>query len=158
MYSCLLSQTNSARKPRTDLWDLWSTSCRCCLFLNGASPYLGLKSETSFAMYSNLRTTGETNHLFIPKALQIAPYMDSVIQIESSDHPVLKTYVGSNFGLAPLMFAEIAQEPLARTVYTLDGQRYTIEEPEDIPERYSWVARKSLGFRPVDLRPVRCLH
>jgi len=109
-------------------------------------------------MYSNLRTTGETNHLFIPKALQIAPYMDSVIQIESSDHPVLKTYVGSNFGLAPLMFAEIAQEPLARTVYTLDGQRYTIEEPEDIPERYSWVARKSLGFRPVDLRPVRCLH
>jgi hypothetical protein len=128
------------------------------IFLNGASPYLGLKSETSFAMYSNLRTEGLSNHLFMPRSLQVAPYMRSVVRIEASDHPILKTYVGSNYGLVPLMFAEIAQEPLARTVYREEGQLHVIEDREDIPARYPWVARKFLGFRPVDLGPVRCLH
>jgi hypothetical protein len=37
------------------------------VFLNGLCPYVGAKTETAFAMYSNLRTEGgSTNHLLVP--------------------------------------------------------------------------------------------
>jgi hypothetical protein len=71
--------------------------CRCgdpvlmvmpvVFFLNGACPYLGLKTETSFAMYSNLRTEGgRSNHLLSPA--DVAPFRfqeDLVEIIDSSD-------------------------------------------------------------------------
>ena len=37
------------------------------LFVNGLSPYLGLKTATAFSMFSNLRTESESNHLLIPR-------------------------------------------------------------------------------------------
>lgn len=54
---------------------------------NGASPYLGLKTESSYAMYSNLRTEGGVNnHLFMP-ALRLADYQDDLVEIVATDHP-----------------------------------------------------------------------
>lgn len=38
------------------------------LFVNGLSPYFGLKTATAFSMFSNLRTEGESNHLLISQA------------------------------------------------------------------------------------------
>ncbi|MCZ6525384.1 MAG: hypothetical protein O6928_02310 [Gammaproteobacteria bacterium] len=58
--------------------------------INGFSPYLGLKTQTSFAMYSNLRTEGGVNnHVFMP-ALRLANYQDDLVEIVETDHPVLK--------------------------------------------------------------------
>lgn len=128
------------------------------MLFNGASPYLGLKSETSFAMYSNLRTEDGTNHLFIPDEAQITDYMRPVIEVEDSEHPVLQTYVDSGFGITPFMFNEIVQEPLARTVYRRDGVQHLIEVQDDIPEPHPWIASKLLGFRPVILGPTHCQH
>jgi hypothetical protein len=127
--------------------------------VNGASPYLGLKSETSLTMYSNLRTEGDlSNHLFAPEIMRVAPYMDTLVYIEESDHPVLKTYVGTSYGLVDLMFTDIVQQPIARTVYRRNGKRFVIEKAADIPEQYPWILRKVLGFRPVDSGPVKCSH
>jgi hypothetical protein len=45
---------------------------------NGLNPYLGLKTEGTFSMFSNLRTElNSTNHLFIPISLQIFDYQKS---------------------------------------------------------------------------------
>lgn len=46
------------------------------LILNSITPYIGLKSSTDLAMFSNLRTEwGETNHYWIPKLPYIFPYL-----------------------------------------------------------------------------------
>lgn len=60
------------------------------LILNGLSPYLGLKTESSFAMFSNLRTEGgKSNHLFMPSA-QLFGFQEELVQIVDSTDPELK--------------------------------------------------------------------
>lgn len=55
------------------------------IFINGLSPYLGLKTSQSFAMFSNLVTEGTSNHLIIPKgAIQIFDYQDDLILLTDS--------------------------------------------------------------------------
>ena len=49
----------------------------------GATPYLGLKTESSLAMFSNLRTETAPNHFLVPKGLQVFGYQDDVVQIVS---------------------------------------------------------------------------
>ena len=49
----------------------WLLIFPALLVANGFLPYLGAKTETSFAMYSNLRTEGgQTNHWLMPASLQ----------------------------------------------------------------------------------------
>lgn len=60
------------------------------VFVNGACPYLGSKTETAFAMYSNLRTErGQTNHLLLRKPLDLFDYQTDLVSIESSSDPEL---------------------------------------------------------------------
>lgn len=67
--------------------------CVAIVVLNGLSPYLGLKTETSFTMYSNLRIEGEwNNHFFLP-AIKIGPWQADLATIVSTDHPALLPYV-----------------------------------------------------------------
>jgi hypothetical protein len=64
--------------------------------LNGLCPYLGIKSETSFTMYSNLRTeAGLPNHLFLP-SLRLAHYQDDLVDIVATDSPELQQYIDRN--------------------------------------------------------------
>lgn len=75
-----------ARAPlRSRLW--WAYLLPLLLFINGFSPFMGLKSATSIAMWSNLVTAGGvSNHLFIEQgALKIFPYMDDLVEIRSTD-------------------------------------------------------------------------
>ncbi|HEY0772153.1 MAG TPA: hypothetical protein VGD31_17650, partial [Sphingobacteriaceae bacterium] len=52
------------------------------VFLNGLSPYLGLKTENSYAMFSNLKTeNGSTNHFIMPASLQVFSYQKDVVDI-----------------------------------------------------------------------------
>jgi len=47
--------------------------------LNGLSPYLGLKTRTSFNMYSNMvMRSDSSNHLFVPKSLDIFSFLKEV--------------------------------------------------------------------------------
>ena len=110
-------------------------------------------------MYSNLRTAGAyNNHLFIPASLRVMPYMDDVIRIEASNHPVLTTYVGTPFGMVRPMFDEVVQAPASRTVYVVNGQQLTLDSDDERPAAPSYLRRKLLGYRPVDTGPVSCTH
>lgn len=58
--------------------------------LNGMSQYLGLKTETCFTMYSNLRTEGgANNHMFVP-VWKLSSYQEDLVQIVSSSIPRLQ--------------------------------------------------------------------
>lgn len=59
------------------------------LFLNVATPYLGIKTTGTFTMYSNLQTeNGGSNH-FIAGSVPFDMPMDDIVQIEGSNHPHL---------------------------------------------------------------------
>ncbi len=61
------------------------------LVANSMSPYLGLKTESSFTMFSNLRTEENAwNHLFLPEAMRVFPYQDRLAQVTSTDDPGLE--------------------------------------------------------------------
>ncbi len=57
---------------------------------NSLSPYLGLKTDSSFTMFSNLYTEkGFWNHLFIPEGVRIFAYQDHLVRITGSNDPGL---------------------------------------------------------------------
>ena len=60
------------------------------LIVNAASPYLGLKSEATFTMFSNLRTEqGAWNHILIPESLRVFGFQDRLVTIVATDDPAL---------------------------------------------------------------------
>jgi hypothetical protein len=75
------------------MWDfairpVWLSLVPVIFFLNGASPYLGLKTESSIAMFSNLHTEGhQTNHLLTGQLPFAASYQNDTVRILGSNSP-----------------------------------------------------------------------
>ncbi|HUP01469.1 MAG TPA: hypothetical protein VM737_08120 [Gemmatimonadota bacterium] len=129
------------------------------VFLNGLSPYLGLKTETSFAMFSNLRTEGRAwNHLILPGRLSLANYQDDLVAIESSADPELQRLADVRYEIPYFEFrsylsrmARSEPDPI-RVTYRRAGERRSIVDATREPELVrpdSWWLRKLLYFRPV---------
>jgi len=60
------------------------------LVLNAMAPYLGLKTESAFTMFSNLQTeAGSWNHAFIPESVRVFGYQDELVTVTASDDPAL---------------------------------------------------------------------
>lgn len=63
----------------------------CLLVVNAASPYVGLKTEASFAMFSNLQTEpGHWNHLIVPEAVRVFGAQDELVRLESANAATLE--------------------------------------------------------------------
>lgn len=52
----------------------------------GLNPYLGLKTESAFAMYSNLRTEGGTNNHVLMPQFDFAGYQTRLVRVLDSNH------------------------------------------------------------------------
>lgn len=63
------------------------------LLTNGFGPYLGLRTQTSFTMFSNLHTeNGMSNHLIVPSGIQITNWQYDVVEIiDSNDAELIST-------------------------------------------------------------------
>ena len=72
------------------------------LVLNSMSPYVGLKTESSLTMFSNLHTEGgQWNHLLIPEAVRVFTYQDHPVRILASNDPALGAHVHDGLRLVP---------------------------------------------------------
>lgn len=132
--------------------------------LNGLSPYLGLKSEHSYAMFSNLRTEGdEWNHYLVPRSVRVFGYADEVIRIVESSDPRLDRLGKSGFGLVPFELRRWAQaNPQMAVAYERDGRIVRSKPAANDPflmAPLNPLAAKLILFRPVP-PPGRnaCLH
>lgn len=68
------------------------------IIFNGLSPYLGLKTFSTFAMFSNLRTEGFSNHLFIPHAWQMTGRANDLYEIVETNIPSMRQFAdGSRY-------------------------------------------------------------
>jgi len=82
------------------------------LVFNGLCPYVGLKTGSSFAMYSNLHTEGGIcNHLFMPcGAIRIAHFQDDLVEILDSSQPDLRDAIAQPWRLTYFEFRRLLAE------------------------------------------------
>jgi hypothetical protein len=127
------------------------------IVLNGASPFLGFKTQTAWSMFSNLRTEGGySNHLIVTHPYYMADYQTDLVEIRRSSDPTLSAFKDSGylipyFELRRYMSQNRPSSPDA-LVYIRNGAEATVSRPEDDPELFkpvSYIFRKLLIFRPV---------
>ncbi|WP_210521360.1 HTTM domain-containing protein [Hymenobacter terricola] len=137
------------------------------VFLNGLSPYLGLKTQTSFSMFSNLRTEGDiSNHLLVPASLQITDLEKNLIETTATNLDELKPYVASHELLTPFEFRRIASGASHDfyATYVQGQQPQTIRVVNGISNQprltipINWLVAKLVRFRPVNKGPCLCKH
>ncbi|GEM_PF-6817329 len=101
------------------------------------SPYLGLRTANSFAMYSNLKVEGNyTNHFFIPVETQVFDYLKQVCVIETSSENIPIT--NETGKVLPyyefLEFTQMAYNADKSIIYEFEGERVELERIDDAPD------------------------
>ncbi|MEX2347259.1 MAG: hypothetical protein WD604_16670 [Balneolaceae bacterium] len=123
---------------------------------NGMNPYIGLKTTTNFAMFSNLKVDGsENNHMFISSAFQVADLQNDTVTLLETNHTYLQDYIEWNerityFELSRFLFENRSED--IEVIFQRKGELYVINlaqhQADDFLES-SWIARKMLAFRGV---------
>jgi hypothetical protein len=124
------------------------------VFANGFSPYLGLKTENSWAMFSNLQTEGDRwNHLFAPRAMRIFPFQDDLVRVMESSDPYLAYNPRRPVQLVPFELRRYLKDhPDVEIRYRIDGSVHEARPARSDPwlmQPQPWILEKILLFRPV---------
>ena len=140
------------------------------VMFNGLCPYLGLKTESSFAMYSNLRTEqNSTNHLFMPVRFRVAHYQEDIVEIvESNDRSLANTALARQ-GMVAMEFQRYLSKRrnLPKdffVTYKRSGTQHTLtladKGKDPLFKPVSWIEGRLLHFRTVQLwdGPQLCGH
>jgi hypothetical protein len=142
---------------------LWLYAIPATLFIICLAPYVGLRTEASIAMFSNLHTeAGVSNHLLLKEPAYLFPYQRDVAMIKASSDPDLQDFADRNLGLVMFTLKErLRNKPQAWVTYELNGERYervTAQSIGAFTHANAW-ERKLLIFKPVDFaRPKVCTH
>lgn len=123
------------------------------LVLNVVSPYVGLKTTTSFTMFSNLHTEGEaTNHLLIPR-LRVAGYQDDLVEVlDASDDDFTELTEENQFLTYHELRRHLHEKPEATVRYVRDGNAYDLSDASGRSHvaELSYIERKLIHLRPVN--------
>jgi hypothetical protein len=125
------------------------------VFLNGACPYLGLKTESSFAMFSNLRTEGNrTNHLIVPVSMQIFNFQKQIVEIITSSDPKMQKLADDKQLITLFELERFVGEHKGFSVsYLLNGKRVNVTNTSSAAEfarPLSGVLKRLLCFRTIN--------
>jgi hypothetical protein len=130
--------------------------------LNGFCPYLGLKTESAFAMYANLRTEGtRNNHLFMPR-INLANYQDDLVEIVDSSDRQLRELKREGYGLTWFEFRRSKLSQVRSNTFWVTFKRNGVErtlryaEQQNVPAfaPVPWYQRRLLYFRAVQVDPT----
>ncbi len=121
--------------------------------LNGLSPYLGIKTRTSFSMYSNLWiTNNESNHLIFSKSLDVFGFLKDEAEILSSENQNLRDVNNQNLKLPFFeLLKEIKSKPFLNVKFKYKESTYEHpkdERPKDYNKIDFLIPRKLLIFQP----------
>ena len=149
--------TVSDRTP--NLWPQWGLPYVFVVLsvLNGLCPYLGLKTQGSFTMFSNLQTeAGHWNHLFMPQAIKIFDgYQDRIVTIvTSSEEYHQQLYIEKNLQATEFEIRRnFMQRPSLKLTVRENGQDVEVTANSDsrLVEPLPLWQRKLMLFRPVSL-------
>jgi hypothetical protein len=132
----------------------WLALFPLLVLLNGLAPYLGLKTEQAFAMYSNLRTEGDrTNHYLIPTTWQVFDFQRDLVAIVASTDEELRYHAERRLLLPYFEFHRLASlAPEASVRYVRAGRPIDVRRVADDPalaRSPPWLLSKWLIFRGV---------
>lgn len=164
----MLRRSNDASAPPTHSFRIVHASLLIVplvVFLNGTLPYIGLKTENSYAMFSNLRTEGgKTNHFVIPASAQLFGYQKDVVEIVSSTDTYLRQLAEQNLALTLFEFRSYVHERRpVRVEYLLNGEKKIFQRGDNASlqalGRNPYVLQKLMKFRPFAVDgPQPCEH
>jgi hypothetical protein len=125
------------------------------VLLNGLTPYLELKTGWGWNMYSNLRTVaGESNHLLVPRTLDLSGLQRDQVRIVDSSDPVLRTLRDEQYVLTYSEFREYAHEhPDVSATYKRGGLVHVADRLGGDPAGQGDVSALSVrvqSFRVID--------
>ena len=154
----------AADQRRTPLW-LWVLPC--LVLLTGFNPYLGLRTQLSFSMFSNLRTEGgRSNHLFMPRLATLTPYQDDLVEVLDSDSHAVLELKRQELLLPYFEFRQVVSEFMdVHITYRRQGEVRQFDcvdgncNDAELSTQYPRVQRAFFYFRPVDKGPkMHCRH
>jgi len=139
----------------------WHAVFPLLLFLNGAGPYLGLRTRIAFDMYSNLRMEEpRPNHLLVPHSLDLFGWQADRVQILDTNDPFLRRISDQRKDILYVRLrAYLAEHPEVSIQFLRKGERVTVPRAGDYGDfqKVPWVIRRLVFFRPVDRdEQVRC--
>jgi hypothetical protein len=134
------------------------------LVSNALCPYVGLKTQTSYTMFSNLQTEADQwNHLLLPKSMRVFHFQDDLVQVHGSNDKLLQQCAEQDCQWVWFELRRyLAERPDTSVRFTYKGKEYDIERAGDDPvfsEPPNYLLRKLFWFRPVR-RPENniCVH
>ena len=130
----------------------------CLVLLTGLNPYLGLRTQLSFSMFSNLRTEGGvSNHLFMPRLASLTSYQDDLVEILDSDDPELAELSQRQLLLPYFeLRRQVSGAENVNVHYRRGGEAHTFVcedgrcNDAELAQPYSRLMGRLLYFRPVD--------
>lgn len=134
------------------------------------SPYIGLGTGGTIAMFSGLHTEdGISNHYIIRKPIPLFHYQDKVIYVEEAINPSLQKLIEDRQGVVMFDFQRhftYREQLVLPLTVNVDGRRYELFDPDSttafVDEHFTeqtWLERKYMSFRIVDdVRPKKCRH
>ena len=134
------------------------------------SPYIGLGTGGTIAMFSGLRTEGGiSNHYIIRKPIPLFHYQDKVLYVEDAVNPSLQKLIADRQGVVMFDFQRhftYRDQLMLPLTVNVEGRRYKLFDPDSttafVDEHFTeqtWLERKYMSFRIVDdLRPKKCRH
>jgi hypothetical protein len=142
---------------------LWLYAFPLVLFVTCISPYVGLKTESSIAMFSNLHTEGgTTNHLFFARPPYLFEYQRDVVEIVAASSPALQEVAAKRDGMVWFGLQQyLRTHPTEWVTFRRAGVVYEHANVASIAQlpQPSWLERKLLLFKTVDFdRPKVCTH
>lgn len=158
----------------------WQYALLAILAFQSFMPYLGLKTQASFAMFSNVQTEEAWNHLFLPQWLKLAGFQDSLATITHVEgitllRPWERDFLPGLVTDGEGQVRKVTQFELRRQIsahcragqapielsYEVEGHSYHYEDACQDPELSrgnGWLLEKLFWFRPVP-RPLEwCIH
>lgn len=126
------------------------------VFLNGLSPYLGLKTESSFAMFANLRTeSGVSNHYIMPASMQVFDYQKEMVEFVRSSDKYLNRLAESDQVMNYLKFKDYVirnQPDVVEYIYQGKVQTFRMAEAKSndaLLQANPYWFRKLMNFREI---------
>ena len=139
----------------------WHVLFPLLLFVNGAGPYLGLRTRIAFDMYSNLRMEEpHPNHLIVPHSLDLFGWQADRVQILDSSDPYLRRLTEQRKDLLYVRLRSyLAERPDVSLQFRRRGEVISVPRAGDYQDfrDLPWAIRRLVFFRPIDRdEQVRC--
>ncbi|NRA00051.1 MAG: HTTM domain-containing protein [Myxococcales bacterium] len=121
---------------------------------NGLCPYLGLKTQSSLTMYSNLQTEADQwNHLLLPVSMRIFDFQDELVRIVESNDAGLERAARKRHRWVFFEFHRyLSSHPDVSVTYEHAGETFVVARAGDhevLSTPPPLAMRKALWFRGV---------